>query len=246
MRKLAEKVCLITGASRGLGRATAIELAHQGARVAVNYVHSEAAALDVVATIHEAGGEAIAVQANVAHRDEVATMVDTVVDTFGRLDVLVNNASEWRGRMVVKLDPSDWEHVLGVDLTGAFHCSQLVLPHLLGQGSGHIINVTSISAIIGRRGDGAYAAAKAGLIAFTRCLAKEGARSGVLANAVAPGFIASDMMQKLPEELQQAMLKRVPLRRPAQPEEVAEAIVFLASTTYITGHVLVVDGGATM
>lgn len=245
--KLQGKVALITGASRGIGRAIALALAAEGARIAVNYVHRAAAADAVQATISAQGQEALAVQADVALAAEVERMVTQVLNRFGRLDILVNNATIHRGRLVHKLPEADWDAVIDSCLKGAYHCCQHVVPHMTAQRSGRIINISSAVGLIGWPGDTAYGAAKAGLIGFTRSLAKEVARYGITANVVVPGYIRTDMTSALTPKNIDSMLSLIPLGRGGEPEDVAEVVTFLAAQgSYVTGAVYVVDGGMSL
>lgn len=245
--KLQGKVALITGASRGIGRAIALALAAEGARIAVNYVHRADAADAVQAAINAQGQEALAVQADVALAAEVERMVTQVLNRFGRLDILVNNATIHRGRLVHKLPEADWDAVIDSCLKGAYHCCQHVVPHMTAQRSGRIINISSAVGLIGWPGDTAYGAAKAGLIGFTRSLAKEVARYGITANVVVPGYIRTDMTSALTPKNIDSMLSLIPLGRGGEPEDVAEVVTFLAAQgSYVTGAVYVVDGGMSL
>jgi 3-oxoacyl-[acyl-carrier protein] reductase len=245
--RLAQKVALVTGASRGIGRAIALALAREGARVVINYVHRADAATEVKDAIHALGREALTVQADVAVADEVAGMVTQALDHFGRLDILVNNATLHRGRLVHKLPAADWEAVINSCLKGAYHCCQHVVPHMTAQQIGRIINISSAVGLIGWPGDTAYGAAKAGLIGFTRSLAKEVAPHGITANVVVPGYIRTDMTAALTAKNIEHMLSLIPLARAGTPEDVAEVVTFLAACgSYITGAVYVVDGGLSL
>ncbi len=246
LQKLSDKVALVTGASRGIGKATALALATEGAKVVVNYARSSDAADEVVATIIEAGGEAIALQADVSQEKEVEALVKETKDKFGRIDILVNNAGITRDTLLLRMKPADWQAVIDLNLTGVFLCSRAVSKIMLKQKSGRIINITSVAGQMGNPGQANYSAAKAGVIGFTKTIAKELASRGVTANAVAPGFIATDMTEGLAAE---GILQFIPLGRYGQPEEVAGMICFLASdpaAAYITGQVFNVDGGMVM
>ncbi|MEH2075868.1 MAG: 3-oxoacyl-[acyl-carrier-protein] reductase [Nostoc sp.] len=247
MTLLEGKVAIITGASRGIGRAIAIELASQGAIAVVNYASSSAAAETVVTEITEAGGEAIAIQADVSKSDRVDALVNAVMEKFKRVDILVNNAGITRDTLLLRLKPEDWQAVIDLNLTGVFLCTRAVSKIMLKQRSGRIINITSVAGQIGNPGQSNYSAAKAGVIGFTKSVAKELATRGITVNAVAPGFIATDMTSDLnnPEDI----LKYIPLGRFGQPEEVAGMVRFLAAdpaANYITGQVFNVDGGMVM
>ncbi|MEH2199829.1 3-oxoacyl-[acyl-carrier-protein] reductase [Nostoc sp.] len=247
MTLLEGKVAIITGASRGIGRAIAIELASQGAIAVVNYASSSAAAETVVTEITAAGGEAIAIQADVSKSDRVDALVNAVMEKFKRVDILVNNAGITRDTLLLRLKPEDWQAVIDLNLTGVFLCTRAVSKIMLKQRSGRIINITSVAGQMGNPGQSNYSAAKAGVIGFTKSVAKELATRGITVNAVAPGFIATDMTSDLnnPEDI----LKYIPLGRFGQPEEVAGMVRFLAAdpaANYITGQVFNVDGGMVM
>lgn len=244
---LKDKVAIVTGASRGIGRATAIALAAAGAHVVVNYARSRGAADEVVTTITAAGGSAIALQADVAQVDQVDTLIKTTQETWGRIDVLVNNAGITRDTLLLRMKPEDWQAVIDLNLTGVFLCTRAVSKIMLKQRSGRIINIASVAGLMGNPGQANYSAAKAGVIGFTKTVAKELAPRGVTVNAVAPGFIQTDMTADLPNT--EEILKLIPLGRYGQPEEIAGAIHFLAAdpaAAYITGQVLTVDGGMVM
>ncbi|MEH2262661.1 3-oxoacyl-[acyl-carrier-protein] reductase [Nostoc sp.] len=247
MTLLEGKVAIITGASRGIGRAIAIELASQGAIAVVNYASSSAAAETVVTEITEAGGEAIAIQADVSKSDRVDTLVNAVMEKFKRVDILVNNAGITRDTLLLRLKPEDWQAVIDLNLTGVFLCTRAVSKIMLKQRSGRIINITSVAGQMGNPGQSNYSAAKAGVIGFTKSVAKELATRGITVNAVAPGFIATDMTSDLNNA--EDILKFIPLGRFGQPEEVAGMVRFLAAdpaANYITGQVFNVDGGMVM
>ncbi|AIE72830.1 MULTISPECIES: 3-oxoacyl-[acyl-carrier-protein] reductase [unclassified Synechocystis] len=246
MTALTEQVALVTGASRGIGKATALALAATGMKVVVNYAQSSTAADAVVAEIVDKGGEAIAVQANVANSDEVDQLVKATLDKFGRIDVLINNAGITRDTLLLRMKLEDWQAVIDLNLTGVFLCTKAVSKLMLKQKSGRIINITSVAGMMGNPGQANYSAAKAGVIGFTKTVAKELASRGVTVNAVAPGFIATDMTENLNAE---PILQFIPLARYGQPEEVAGTIRFLATdpaAAYITGQTFNVDGGMVM
>ncbi|MEM9946045.1 MAG: 3-oxoacyl-[acyl-carrier-protein] reductase [Cyanobacteria bacterium P01_D01_bin.36] len=241
------KVAIITGSSRGIGKATAVALAKQGGKVVVNYANSSGAADAVVAEIEGMGGDAIALQADVSKEDQVDAMVKATMEKFGRIDVLVNNAGITRDTLLLRMKPEAWQAVIDLNLTGVFLCTRAVSKIMLKQRSGRIINISSVAGLMGNPGQANYSAAKAGVIGFTKTIAKELAPRGVTANAVAPGFIATDMTDDLKNT--EEILKFIPLARYGQPEEVAGLIRFLAAdpaAAYITGQVMNVDGGMVM
>ena len=237
----------MSGASRGIGRAIALDLAVHGADVVVNYATRLDAAETVCQAIRAMGRRALPLQADVAEATEVAHMVAEALATFGRIDILVNNATLHRGRRVEKLPESDWNAVIDSCLKGAYHCCRHVVPQMRAQGGGRIINISSSVGLIGWPGDTAYGAAKAGLIGFTRSLAKEVAPDGITANVVMPGYIRTDMTAALTPKNIEHMLSLIPLGRAGEPEDVAEVVTFLAMAgAYVTGAVYVVDGGMSL
>ncbi len=242
------KVALVTGASRGIGRAVAIALAKAGALVAVNYAGNVKAAEEVQQIITQAGGKAILVQGDVAQAEVVDEMMKTVMDEFGRIDILVNNAGITRDGLLMRMKESDWDAVIDTNLKGIFHCTKAAAKHMMKARSGRIINMTSVVGLIGNAGQTNYAAAKAGVTGFSKSAAKELASRGITVNMVAPGFIDTDMTAVLPEKVREEMVKGIPLGRMGTPEEVAEAVLFLASdqASYITGQIINLDGGMVM
>jgi 3-oxoacyl-[acyl-carrier protein] reductase len=245
--QLAGKVALVTGASRGIGRAIALGLAAEGAHVALNYVSRPEAAAAVQEAIAALGREGLPVQADVAVAEEVARMVARVLAHFGQIDVLVNNATVHRGRRVHRLSESDWDAVIDSCLKGAYHCCQHIVPHMIERRSGRIINISSVVGRMGWPGDTAYGAAKAGLVGFTRSLAKEVAPYGITANVVMPGYVRTDMTAALTPQNTEQMLALIPLGRAGAPEDVADVVTFLATrAAYVTGAVYVVDGGMSL
>jgi 3-oxoacyl-[acyl-carrier protein] reductase len=244
---LAGKVALVTGASRGIGRAIAMRLATDGARVAVNYQRNAEAAQEVAAAISAAGGAAQVLPADVANRDQVDGMVAGLVKTWGRLDILVNNAGITRDTLLLRMREDDWDAVLDTNLRGAFLCTKAAVRPMLRTG-GRIINISSVVGQTGNPGQANYAAAKAGLIGFTMALAREVASRSITVNAVAPGYITTDMTAEIKPEYAERLLQMIPLGRLGQPEEVAELVAFLASdrAAYITGQTIRVDGGLVM
>ena len=245
-QNLQGKVALVTGASRGIGRATALALASEGAAIVVNYASSSSAAAEVVTQIEENGGRAIALKANVANSDEVDQLITATMEKFGRIDVLVNNAGITRDTLLLRMKLEDWQAVIDLNLTGVFLCTRAVSKIMLKQKSGRIINITSVAGQMGNAGQSNYSASKAGVIGFTKTVARELAPRAITVNAVAPGFITTDMTDGLKSD---PILKMIPLARYGQPEEVAGMIQFLASSpaaAYITGQVFNVDGGMVM
>lgn len=245
---LVGKVALVTGGSRGIGRAIALKLAENGADVAINYAGNTAAAEEVKAAIEQMGRKALLIQCNVADTDGVQAMVNQVVKELGRLDILVNNAGITRDGLLMRMKEADWDDVMNTNLKGVYNCSKAVMRTMMKQKSGRIVNMASVVGEMGNAGQANYAAAKAGVIGFTKSLAKEVASRGITVNAIAPGFIATDMTRVLSDDQKAEMARTIPLGRAGQPEDVANAVLFLASegAAYITGQVLNVDGGMVM
>ncbi len=245
---LGNKVAIITGGSRGIGRAVAIHLAQNGASVVVNYAGNATAAQEVVDMIIAKGGKAIAVQADVANPDAVDLMVKQTLDAFGRIDILVNNAGITRDGLLMRMKAEDWDAVVDTNLKGVFHCTKAVSRIMMKQKSGKIINMTSVVGITGNAGQANYAAAKAGVIGFTKSMAKELASRNITVNAIAPGFITTDMTAVLPDQVKADLTNSIPIGKLGTPEDVAYAVVFLSSdyANYITGQTLNVDGGMVM
>lgn len=243
---LSEKVAIVTGASRGIGRAIALSLAAEGARIVVNYARSQGAAQAVVKEITEQGGEATAIAADVSDTEQVQKLIKDTHSQYGKIDVLVNNAGITRDTLLLRMKLEDWQAVINLNLTGVFLCTQAVSKIMLKQRQGRIINIASVAGQMGNPGQANYSAAKAGVIGFTKTMAKELASRNVTVNAVAPGFIATEMTQDLEAE---KILDYIPLGRYGQPEEVAGMVRFLAgdpAAAYITGQVFNVDGGMVM
>ena len=245
---LVGKVALVTGGSRGIGRAVALKLAENGADVAINYAGNTAAAEEVKAAIEKMGRKAMLVQGSVADTDGVQALVNQVVKELGRPDILINNAGITRDGLLMRMKEADWDAVLETNLKGVFNCSKAVMRTMMKQKSGRIVNMASVVGEMGNAGQANYAAAKAGVIGFTKSLAKEVASRGITVNAVAPGFIATDMTKVLTDDQKAEMARSIPLGRAGQPEDVANAVLFLVSdeAAYITGQVLNVDGGMVM
>ena len=245
---LVGKVALVTGGSRGIGRAIALKLAENGADVAINYAGNTAAAEEVKTAIEQMGRKALLVQGSVADTDGVQTIVNTVVKELGRLDILINNAGITRDGLLMRMKEADWDDVMHTNLKGVYNCSKAVLRTMMKQRSGRIVNMASVVGEMGNAGQANYAAAKAGVIGFTKSLAKEVASRGITVNAIAPGFIATDMTRVLSDDQKAEMARTIPLGRAGQPEDVANAVLFLVSegAAYITGQVLNVDGGMVM
>ncbi len=245
MMDLKGMTALITGASRGIGRAIAIYLAELGAQVAVNYASSEEQAREVVEQIKNRGGRAMAIKADVANVRDVDSMFEQVLAEFGDLHILVNNAGINRDGLLIRMKQEDWDAVLETNLKGVYNCSKEAARIMIKKRRGKIINISSVVGVAGNAGQSNYAAAKAGIIGFSKAIARELAPRNIQVNVVAPGFITTDMTDKLPEAVKQDMLNRIPLGRYGKPQEVAYVVGFLASdkSQYITGQVIHVDGG---
>jgi 3-oxoacyl-[acyl-carrier protein] reductase len=246
--RLEGKVALVTGASRGIGREIALEFAREGADVAVNYAGSEEKAREVAEEIKAMGRKALLVQCDVSDSQAVQDMIKSVVDYFGGLDILVNNAGITRDNLILRMKEEEWDAVINTNLKGVFLCTKAAARAMMKKRSGRIINISSIVGIIGNPGQANYVAAKSGVIGLTKTTAKEFASRGITVNAIAPGFISTDMTEDLPEEVKEAMIKQVPLARIGEPKEIARVALFLASpdSSYMTGQILRVDGGMGM
>jgi 3-oxoacyl-[acyl-carrier protein] reductase len=245
---LAGKVAIVTGSGRGIGRAIAMKLASQGARVVVNYQKNAATAQEAVDAIVAAGGEAKAVQADVSVLAEAQALVKAATEAFGRLDIVVNNAGTTRDNLIALMKEEDWDVVLGANLKSAWNMCKAASRTMMKARSGRIVNISSVSGLAGQGGQSNYSASKAGMIGMTKALAKELGGRNITVNAVAPGFVPTDLTAELPAELKDAMLKMTPLGRFGTPQDVANAVAFLVSdeAAYITGQVLSVDGGLVM
>jgi 3-oxoacyl-[acyl-carrier protein] reductase len=243
--ELAGKVSLVTGASRGLGRAIALKLASLGCRVAVNYVASDDAANEVVSQITGAGGEAMMAKANIADSSAVKGMFRQIMANWGRIDILVNNAGITSDNLLPRMSDEVWDEVINTNLRGAYLCTRFALRYMMNQSGGRIINIASLAGLMGNAGQANYSASKGGLIAFTKSVAREVGSLNITANAVAPGFITTDMTDKLSQENKDMILSRIPLGRYGTPDDVAELVAFLASERagYITAQVICIDGG---
>jgi 3-oxoacyl-[acyl-carrier protein] reductase len=242
------KAALVTGASRGIGREIALELARQGANVAVNFSGSEAKANEVVDEIKALGREAFAVKCDVSNSEEVAAMVKGTIDNFGKLDILVNNAGITRDNLLMRMKEEEWDDVININLKGVFLCTKAVTRQMMKQRVGRIINIASVVGVSGNPGQANYVAAKAGVIGLTKTTAKELASRNITVNVVAPGFITTDMTDKLPEEVTEELLKQIPLARLGEPKDIAKITAFIASddSAYMTGQTLHINGGMVM
>ncbi|HZG84437.1 3-oxoacyl-[acyl-carrier-protein] reductase [Paenibacillus sp.] len=242
------KAAIVTGASRGIGRAIALELAASGADVVVNYAGNEAAAREVVAAVEALGRKAIAVRGNVASSADVEAMVSAAIEAFAKVDILVNNAGITRDNLLMRMKEEEFDEVIATNLKGVFNCIKAVTRPMMKQRSGRIVNISSVVGALGNPGQANYVAAKAGVIGLTKSAARELASRGITVNCVAPGFIDTDMTEKLSPELKESMLKQIPLGTLGNPEQVAKVVRFLASdeASYMTGQTVHVDGGMYM
>ena len=239
------KVALVTGASRGIGAVVAHRLAQAGARVGVNFHSSSDAAEIVVDSINKSGGEAVLVGGDVSLEEPAEKVIKDLVDHYGRIDILVNNAGINKDQLLIRMKPEDFDSVMNVNLRGAFLCTRYAMTHMIRQRSGRVINMSSVVGLSGNPGQANYAAAKAGLVGLTKAVAREVASRNVTVNALAPGYITTAMVDELSEETQDKILSTIPMGRFGTPEDVAEAVIFLAGdgASYITGQVLTIDGG---
>lgn len=248
MAALNDKIALVTGGSRGIGKAIALALADQGAHIAFTYKSASSAAEETVKAIGAKGRKAVAVQSDAKNFSDAAGVVDSVIKQFQRLDILVNNAGITKDNLLLRMSEQDWDDVIDTNLKSAFNFSKAVCKQMMSQREGSIINISSITGVIGNPGQTNYAAAKAGMIGITKTLAKELASRNIRVNAVAPGFVDTDMTQKLTAQQKEVLTGMIPMKRTATPEEIAAVVVFLASpaSSYMTGQTLCVDGGLVM
>ncbi|AKF94513.1 3-oxoacyl-ACP reductase [Brevibacillus laterosporus] len=248
MLMLEGKVALITGASRGIGRAIALKYAEAGANIIVNYSGNEAKALETVAEIEKLGREAIMIRANVGNTEEAENMVKEALERFGKIDILVNNAGITRDNLLMRMKESEWDEVINVNLKGVFNMTKALTRPMMKQRSGSIINITSVVGVLGNAGQANYVAAKAGVIGLTKTTARELASRNIKVNAIAPGFVDTDMTDVLPEDVKSGILAQIPFNRLGSADEISSVALFLASdaSSYMTGQTLHVDGGLYM
>ena len=242
------KVALVTGGSRGIGRAIAVALAREGAKVAINFAGNEKAAEETKALVEQAGSEAILLKADVSDKDADAVLIDTVIKTYGKIDILVNNAGITRDSLMLRMKEDDFDAVIDTNLRSVFYLTKAAAKSMMKKRTGRIINMSSVVGLTGNAGQVNYAAAKAGVLGITKSAAKELASRGITVNAVAPGFIETDMTDVLSDTVKESLLHEIPLKRMGEPKDVANAVLFLASdqSAYITGQVIHVDGGLVM
>jgi len=243
--KLSGKVSLVTGSSRGIGKVIALSLANEGSDVVINYLKESTKANDTVSSIRDLGRKSIAFQSDVSDASQVNEMMKKILEEFGKIDILVNNAGIVRDKMFHKMDKDKWQEVIDVNLTGVFNCTRAILEFMRQQESGRIVNISSVIGETGNIGQVNYASAKAGIIGFTKALAREVASKGITVNAIAPGFIQTDMLDTIQPEIKTKILAQIPLGRFGTPEDIAQAVIYLVSDTgsYITGQVINVNGG---
>ncbi len=248
MAAFSDKIAVVTGASRGIGRGIALELGRRGATVVVNYQKNADAANEVVAELTAAGGQAMAVQADVSQEDGANGLIKAAIDTYGKIDILVNNAGTTRDNVIMLMGADDFDIVVQTNLRSTWLCSKAAVRSMMRKRTGKIINITSVSGIMGNGGQTNYSASKAGIIGLTKALAREVGSRGITVNAVAPGFVATDLTASLPEDIRKRLDENIALGRWGTIEDVASAVCFLASdeASYITGHILNVDGGLAM
>lgn len=246
--RFTDKVAIITGGARGIGKAIARRLASEGAKVAIGDIDKESAEKTAEEIRNECQTEAIGIYVDVAEEESVKNMVEEVIKAFGKIDILINNAGITRDNLLLRMSEEDWDKVIAVDLKSVFLCTKAVVKYMIRQRYGRIVNISSVIGLKGNVGQTNYGAAKAGIIGFTKSAARELAGRNITVNAVAPGYISTEMTEKLPQEIKEQMLKQVPLGRPGQPEDVAGVVAFLCSddASYITGEIIKVDGGMAM
>lgn len=245
---LVGKTVLITGGSRGIGRSVALSFAGEGANVIINYAKDDERAMNVIKEIEEYGVKALAFKANISEVEEVNKMIDEIKRKFDGIDILINNAGITRDGLFIGMKEKDWDEVININLKGAFLCTKAVIRGMIKQKYGKIVNISSVVGVIGNPGQANYSASKAGIIGFTKSIAKEVASRNITVNAIAPGFIETDMTKKLPESIKESMIETVPMKKYGRPEDVANLAIFLSSDKagYITGQVIHVDGGMVM
>ena len=245
--KLTGKTALVTGGARGIGQAIALRLAEDGADIVISDINKEGV-LESVKAVEALGRKALAVEGNIAKQEDVEAMVQQSIDTFGKIDILVNNAGVTKDNLLLRMKEEDWDFVLRINLTGSFLCSKAVAKYMVKQRSGNIVNISSVVGVMGNAGQANYASSKAGVIGLTKALARELAPRGVRVNAVAPGFIDTEMTRALPEEARNRLITQIPLTRLGTPDDVARCVGFLVSDAadYITGQVIHVNGGMLM
>lgn len=241
-----DKVAVVTGGSRGIGRHIAVKLAQAGLKVAVNYRRDQAAAKETQRMIQKIDGECLIIPADVSEIPNAQSLMNTVMEHWGRIDVLINNAGIARDMLLLRMKDDDWNSVLQTDLTSVFACTRAAIKPMMKQRFGRIVSIASVAGILGNAGQANYAAAKAGIIGFTRSVAREMASRNITANVVAPGFVDTELTQKMAPEVYQQALQQVPLGRAGRPEEIADAVRYLIDADYVTGQTLVVDGGLVM
>jgi len=245
---LKDRTAIVTGGSRGIGKAIALELAKRGAKVIVNYVTSEKGASEVVEEIKSSGGDAVAIQADVSDTKQASDLIKAAIEKFDKIDILVNNAGITRDKLIMMMSEEDWDEVQDTNLKGTFNCSKAAVKHMMRKRYGRIINITSVSGQMGNAGQTNYSASKAGQIGFTKALAREIAPRNITVNAIAAGYVETDIWDGVPEEIREGILDLIPLGRKCTPDEIAYAVAFLASDEagYITGQCLAIDGGMAM
>ena len=240
------KIAVITGASRGIGKEIALQMAREGYSIAISYNSSEESANQVKNSCEELGVKAITVKGNLAKEEDCQKLIDETIEAFGRIDLLVNNAGATKDNLILKMSSQDFMDIIQTNLISAFNCCKFVSKVMVKQRSGKIVNMSSISGLYGNPGQANYSSAKAGLIGLTKTLAKELARRNISVNAIAPGFVQTDMIGSFPKEMIEEITKKVPLNKIGKPEDIAKAVSFLANSDYITGQVIVVDGGLSL